>query len=139
MPNGVGRTLSSWPLRRFCASGVAALIVDRPLQKATALSGTAHRHAVTSLSQRRPGLVYRLTLIAAAGARSRIAAALWRQLSARTGTVMGGDVVVDETPETIGELVVSAAKRGEVFAVDVNGTIRSLARARQADADVGRF
>ena len=39
--NGVRRTWSGRLLRRFCTSGVAALIVDRPLQEATALRGYA--------------------------------------------------------------------------------------------------
>ena len=57
--------------------------------------------------------------------------------SRRTEAIVGRDVVVEESPKPVGKLVVGAAKCGEVLAVDVNRTIRSLAGAGQADADVG--
>src|SRR5918911_609653 len=53
--------------------------------------------------------------------------------------VMVFDVVIDEALKLRRELVVGAAQRGDVFAVDEDGTGGRLAGARQADADVRRF
>src|SRR5579862_6526690 len=50
--------------------------------------------------------------------------------------IPGVDVVVDELLEFARELVVRAAQRFHVLAVNIDGTVRRLARAGQADADV---
>src|SRR5262245_45345333 len=49
------------------------------------------------------------------------------------------DVLIDQALERGGELVVGAAQSGHVLAVDVDGTVRSFAGPRQADADVRRL
>src|SRR5438552_12664498 len=49
------------------------------------------------------------------------------------------DVIIDQTLEGCRQLVVRAAQCGHVLAVDVDGTVRRFAGARQADADVGRL
>src|SRR5687768_16389165 len=53
--------------------------------------------------------------------------------------VVGGHVVLQEHAEAVRELVVRAAERREVFAVDVDRTVGRLARAWQADPDIGSF
>src|SRR5262249_2484812 len=51
--------------------------------------------------------------------------------------VLALDVVIDQTLEVGGELVVGSAQRGDMLAVDEHRAARLLARARQADADAG--
>src|SRR5687768_8425287 len=53
--------------------------------------------------------------------------------------VLRVDIVVDEALELDGELVVRAAQRLHVLAVNVDGAVRRLAGARQADADIRRL
>src|SRR5438876_5441026 len=53
--------------------------------------------------------------------------------------VIALDVVIDQTLERRGEVVVRAAQGGNVLTVDVHGAARLLAGAWQADADVRRL
>src|SRR5438552_3147198 len=51
--------------------------------------------------------------------------------------VLALDVVIDQTLEVRGELVVRPAQRGDMLAVDEHRAAGFLARAGQADADAG--
>src|SRR6185436_1616152 len=53
--------------------------------------------------------------------------------------VVARDVVLDERAEAFVELVIGAAERGEVLAVDKDWAVRRFAGPRQADADVRRL
>src|SRR5215207_6121720 len=49
------------------------------------------------------------------------------------------DVVIEKLLKGRGELVVRAAERGRMKAIDIHRTVRRLAGAGQRDADVGGF